>query len=51
MHPTEQVNALMTMERGVLALSQTSLRCQIRRGIPAFTHTSANMQEMQCMLR
>ena len=46
-HPTEAVRSLLTMERGVLALSQTSLRCQIRRGLPAFTHHSANMMEMQ----
>ena len=67
-HPNEAVRSLLTMERGVLALSQTSLRfkptlarskpkeqlyqmsflrCQIRRGLPAFTHHSANMMEMQ----
>ena len=51
MHNTEGIRSLHTFDRGVLALSQTSLRCQLRRGIPVFTHTSANMMEMQCMLQ
>lgn len=50
-HNTEGIRSLHTIDRGVLALSQTSLRCQLRRGIPCFTHTSANMMEMQCMLQ
>ena len=48
---SEGIRAVDTFERGVLALSQTGLRLQLRRGIPMFSHQSANMQEMQCMLR
>ena len=50
-HAAEGVRAVTTFERGILALSQTSLRCQLRRGIPVMTHHSAHMTEMQCMLR
>ena len=66
-NPSEGVRALTTFDRGILALSQTSLRCQLRcvshvmmvtlmvtmlrRGIPVMTHHSAHMMEMQCMLR
>ncbi len=42
-HPRDEVRNLMTLEQGVLALTQTSLRSQLRRGIPCFTHTSENM--------
>jgi hypothetical protein len=43
-HPTDEVRNLLTLEHGILALSPSSLRSQIRRGIPCFTHTSENMQ-------
>jgi len=50
-HQNEGVRYLYSFDRGILALSQTSLRCQLRRGIPLFTHTSQHMSEMQCMLQ
>ncbi|KAG8222633.1 hypothetical protein J437_LFUL011909 [Ladona fulva] len=37
-HATQEVRHIHPFETGVLALSQTSLRCQMRRGIPIFTH-------------
>ena len=40
---SEGIRALNTFDRGILALSQTSLRGQLRRGIPMFTHHSAHM--------
>jgi len=49
-HPTEGVRDLLSIDRAILALTQTSLRCQMRRGIPMFTHSTANMVDMQCML-
>ena len=39
----EGIRALSTFDRGILALSQTTLRGQLRRGIPMFTHHSAHM--------
>ena len=42
-HPTEDVRNLITVDHGLLAITQTSLRSQIRRGIPQFTYTSKNM--------
>ncbi|EFA09006.2 PAN2-PAN3 deadenylation complex catalytic subunit PAN2 [Tribolium castaneum] len=50
-HATEDVRQVLTINEGVLGLTSSSLRYQIRRGIPVFTHTSANMYEMQCMLQ
>ncbi len=42
-HPTDEIRNLMTADHGILALTNTALRSQIRRGIPVFTHTSENM--------
>ncbi|XP_022189319.2 PAN2-PAN3 deadenylation complex catalytic subunit PAN2 [Nilaparvata lugens] len=50
-HASEDVRCLHTFDDGILALTPSSLRCQMRRGIPIFTHTSANMEEMQCLLQ
>ncbi|CAG9861289.1 unnamed protein product [Phyllotreta striolata] len=50
-HPTEEVRQILTLNEGILGLTASTLRYQIRRGIPVYTHTSANMNEMQCILQ
>ncbi|XP_023706705.1 PAN2-PAN3 deadenylation complex catalytic subunit PAN2 isoform X2 [Cryptotermes secundus] len=50
-HANQEVRHIHTFEGGILALTQTALRCQMRRGIPIFTYSSDNMEEMQCQLQ
>ncbi|XP_018369968.1 PREDICTED: PAB-dependent poly(A)-specific ribonuclease subunit PAN2 isoform X3 [Trachymyrmex cornetzi] len=50
-HTTQEIRQIHTVDEGILVLSQSQLRCQLRRGIPIFTHTSVNMNDMQCMLQ
>ncbi|CAK9819946.1 PAN2-PAN3 deadenylation complex catalytic subunit PAN2 [Anthophora quadrimaculata] len=50
-HATQEVRHIHPLDEGILILTQSLLRCQLRRGIPIFTHMSSNMIDMQCMLQ
>ncbi|XP_043787474.1 PAN2-PAN3 deadenylation complex catalytic subunit PAN2 isoform X1 [Apis laboriosa] len=50
-HATQEVRHIHPLDEGILVLTQSLLRCQLRRGIPIFSHTSSNMIDMQCMLQ
>ncbi|KAH0951906.1 hypothetical protein HN011_002510 [Eciton burchellii] len=50
-HATQEIRHIHPVDEGILVLSQSQLRYQLRRGIPIFTHTSVSMNDMQCMLQ
>lgn len=49
-HPDEPVRQIAFLNDGILCLTDTSLRYQLRRGLPKKTHRSKNMISTHCML-
>ncbi|KAK9499573.1 hypothetical protein O3M35_002594 [Rhynocoris fuscipes] len=49
-HMTDEIRCLHPIDGGILALSPNSLRYQMRRGLPIYTYSSVNMEEMQCLI-
>ena len=49
-HPTDEIRNILTVDESILILSPTSLRSQMRRGIPLFTHSSENMFDMHSLM-
>ena len=42
-HPRDNIRNIVTLDKSIIALTNTTLRCQLKRGIPQFNHTSKNM--------
>lgn len=50
-HTNEPVHQIEFLDTGILCLTNTTLRYQLRRGIPKKTYRSKSMSNTHCMLR
>lgn len=50
-HDSDDIRQLQTFDAGLLIVTPTALRCQQRRGIPIFTHSSESFEDLQCLVQ
>ncbi|XP_057379183.1 PAN2-PAN3 deadenylation complex catalytic subunit PAN2-like isoform X3 [Daphnia carinata] len=50
-HASQEVRHMVSLDAGLLIITPNTLRCQQRRGVPLFSYSSNNFEDLQCVLQ